>query len=222
MELPAFARWKVQQMKEGKRIIEPVGYYGLPSIDRTVGGLFPGEITLQAGGYNTGKSFLLQRTILANAAMGIATVWASRENSDHQTWTRLLAYHSGISAMKIITDNLTDEERQILLVAAEELAEMTETNLLIIPPKKCLNPMMLRNEIQAWGKLSDGGVVGVDYLNKMESYRYRGDQPWQRIAAVTDELKNYVAQEFGAAVLSPTQLNRSGSKDPSKGGITEI
>lgn len=218
MELPAFARIMTARMKETGTVVQPVGQYGLPGIDYRMGGLFPGELTLIAGSFNSGKSQLVQKTMLHNGLRGVPTVWASLENNEHQTWTRLMTVQTGISGMKITSGNLTEEERELLVLAGEELAELTETTLLIVPYDKCKNPVLLRNTIEAWGQIPK--VVGVDYLNLMESYSYRSGEPWQKIKAVTMELKQQIGLHFNAAVVSPTQLNREGGKDPSKGLTT--
>lgn len=215
MDLAQFAKFKKKQMLETGRFSHPCGEYGFPSLDRTIGGLFPSEITVLAGSYNTGKSFLLQELALHNAFNGVPTVWASLENSDNQTILRLLAHRTRISLMKINNNDLTEDERAMLVAALEEMENWKDSTLLIVPAQKARNPLVLKNEILRWNP--DTKVCCVDYINRMESYAYRGTEPHVRVQYVLQELKSHIGQEVGAAVVTPAQLNREGSKDPSKG-----
>jgi replicative DNA helicase len=220
MDLAQFARFKRKQYSEMGRFSYPCAEYGFPSFDRSLGGLFPSEITVIAGMYNTGKSFLLQEMVLHNAAKGIPTVWASLENSDNQTWVRLLAHKTRISAMKINNNDLNADEREILEAAIEELSDLQDSCLLIVPPNRAQNPLMLRNEIRRWNP--ETKFVGVDYINRMQSYGYRGSEAYMRVQTVLQELKTYIGQEFNAAVVTPAQLNREGTKDPTKAGLSHM
>lgn len=216
--IKAFTQFHIEEFKKDKKFSRPVGQYGLPSLDSMTGGLFAGELTLIAGPPNSGKSFLAQHIALHNSFnVEHKLVYASTENTDEQVWKRLICYITHIPLKKLNLNALTPTEEELVIAAADELMTFG-SDILIVPANRCRNPLMLKNEIESHFGRNQHPLIVVDHMNLMKPVHASGD--WRDMESVCTDLKN-IALYFDTAVISPTHMNRKGTKN-AEAGITEV
>ena len=212
MTMAEFVRYKQQEREENEGVlVNPCASYGYYHLDLSTGGMFPAELTAIAGKYSTGKSVFLQ-DIATHCAFvqKKPAVLLNLENSHVQAYPRLLAKLTKISIKKIMRNNLTKSERKLIKKTERRLIQ-ADLPLLMLFRANHDTPAKLKRAIYQWGEKP--ALVAIDYIDIMQSNSQNGRlEPYQRVKAVTDELKFDLSVDLHCHVLTATQLNREGAK----------
>lgn len=132
---------------------------GIPAIDRSIGGLFPGSCGVLGMATGVGKSSLMLTSALSSGErVGII----SCEDTPDVVGSRAISWASGVNSRKLRTKDLTKTEKESISLAREKLAE---TKVLVAyavgAPMKtivdCVNQLALAGCRLIW----------LDYLQKV-------------------------------------------------------
>lgn len=182
---------------------------GLYDLDRILGGLHPGDLTILAGRPGHGKT---------TAAMTIANeiahqqhapvLFDSLEMAREELVQRLLAMHTGISANKQRRMALAPDEIDTLTAAMARLGDMP----LHIDDDRSVTISDLRSRaLAAAHRLGGIALLIVDYLQLVTARIDRGMTTSYAIGEVSRGLKR-LARELEAPVLALSQLNRENDR----------
>lgn len=200
---------QVKQIAETRKL--PGIITGLRCIDVRLAGLMPGMIYLIGGETGTGKTALAQ-TIVRNVTRvydnpndkPVRTLYCSMEMPSEQMGIRDLAAVSGISTIRMLTGNLTNDEADRLFRAQGIFKEPP----LIYDDSMALTPRQIDLRVRQMKK--DGGIdfLVVDHLHEMsankEDLHLAG---WERLTAIIHGLLK-IARDHHIPVIVLVQLNR--------------
>ena len=190
------AAWVNDKSAEDERI--KTGYLDL---DKTMGGMSPGNLVVVAGRPGTGKSAFTANIAKNAAERGIVTIFFSCEMEKEELGQRFVANKAKISLTSIMNKSFTNDEsdKKRASEAATELAQLP----LSIYDEAGISVNDIRREIQTTKNV---GLVVIDYLQIMRvvgKYENRNLE----IAGITATLK-LLAKEFKIPIIILSQLKR--------------
>ena len=171
---------------------------GLPSLDKRLGHLKPGDLITVGARTGVGKTALMSRLAVAYAAKGSATLYATTEMSEGDMLTRILPMALNIEAWRFRANRF--EEHHAATLRAEAKGALSQLPLSILG-----RPRLALSDIRSAVNESSPTVVFVDYLQrckfpKAESYP-------QAITNFMADLKT-MAQESRVVIFIGCQLSR--------------
>jgi replicative DNA helicase len=184
------------------RVVENRIQIGFKHLDNLTGGFAPGQLTVVAAVFKTGKSTILWNWALWLARAGCPVLYLDTEMTLSEQQARALANMTGISEKKITNGLCNPIEKMELTEAIEELKGMpfyhvylpTYTNEQIVNIAR-------KYRIQKGVK-----IIFFDYIKVPEV----SNQEWLELGYLTNTLKNKVAGALEVPVITAAQLNRSG------------
>ena len=184
---------------------------GLPTgfidLDHKLTGLHKGELILVAARPAMGKTaFVLN--IANHVVMKEKTpvVIFSLEMDKESLVSRMLAMNSRVEAQSLRTGQLTDDDWDRIIDAAEELSRVP----LFIADDSSVTISELRSKCRKLKQREGIGLVILDYLQLMNASR-PVESRQQFISEVSRSLKG-LARELGVPVIALSQLNREVDK----------
>jgi replicative DNA helicase len=194
--------------------LEPGVSTGLRDLDRAIGGLQPGRLTILAGRPGMGKSLVGGNIARAVAAAGYGCVFHSMEMGKEEIGARIIADQaftrdSPISSKAIFEGALRPQHREMVERAAEAVAALplvldTTSNLSVA--EIIARARRTADEMKARGQRLH--VVVLDYLKFIKaSERYRGQRHYE-VGEITAGLKS-LAKDLNICVVMLAQLNRA-------------
>lgn len=182
----------------------------IPSIDRLLGPLRPGQFIVGAGRPGMGKTATAVSYALGAAGRGHGTLFVSLEMSADELGERMaadLCLDKRIPYERIRDRTLSGEQQREVCRAYDRVKEMP----LQVIDKAGLKLAQLRARVRRWQRRFEAKgqkleLVIVDYLQLM-----RPDRQCERIEAVGEISRTLkeIAKEFGVAVLALAQLSRA-------------
>ncbi len=182
--------------------------YGLAELDRRVGRMQPGQVTVVGARSGVGKTSLMKQTALANVRAGIPVTMFSLEAPRQEVLEGLWAVLAEVPFPKVTHPYRLDRaERERLEYAKNALAKM---------PLQIYDRADLHiNQIVAFARMQvrkGTKLVCVDYAQKVES---DGRDERLRVAAVSDKLTKMTKNE-GNHLMLLSQLRKVPSEQYSK------
>lgn len=179
---------------------------GIPLLDRFTAGIHKGELTVIGARPAVGKSALGAHMALCAARAGYKVAICSREMSDVQYGTRVLARTAEIRNHALRNGSFSDEE----------WAQITDAMMLhgSLPVEFMFSTRYiedLRMEVQ---KKVDGDgldLLVVDYMQLMQS-KQRFQKDFERIAYVSKTLKDMTI-DLNIAIIALAQVGRAAQGD---------
>lgn len=173
------------------------------SLDKPLGGLGRGKLYLLAARPSMGKT-ALALNITENVVLNGGTVlFFSVEMSNQDLAQRLIAKQTGISAVRLRSGPIYDEDLEKVALGIEQYREakffIDET-----PELSTTRMRSVARQVMGQAPLS---LIVVDYLQLMNTGR-RMDNRVQEIGIISRSLKG-LARELNIPVLALSQLNRS-------------
>ena len=180
--------------------------FGMPTIDRKIGGLQPGELVTVAGRPGGGKSVLSLQACRNVCENGGAALIVSLEMTRKEICNRIIAGLSTIDVGAIRQRKMDSEDARLY---AKALSKMESWDLFISDrPGQTLEEIRLAAKSQkAKGRLD---LLVVDYIRLVRPTNKRIEKRDQ-IAEVTQGLKE-LAKELSVPVISVCQMNREADK----------
>lgn len=201
---------------------------GLTLLDRQLGGLQPGDLTILAARPGMGKTALAMGVALAVSEAEMwdgsekqrqASAFFSLEMPREQLGTRMIYSEAGVNSAKLRRGaQFSTEEWGAITESATAIARLP----LWIDDTPAITPMALRSRVRRLRSLAqrDGrklGLVVVDYLQLMNGKPLAGKNASREneVTEISKSLKA-VAKECEVHVLALSQLNRDVEKRSDK------
>ncbi|MCR5259147.1 MAG: replicative DNA helicase [Desulfovibrio sp.] len=192
------------------KILEPVRFRGFrmgwPSLDRIVGGIRRGSMTVLAARPSVGKTAAALNIARSFADAGLRVLFCSLEMTKRECLARMVAATSGTPLGHILEPDgrLTEAEIDRIYASSGRL-----DTTIWIDDTAALSVQSLRAMVRRLAARHGLDAVCVDYLQLMTPPPGAPVQTEvDRITAVSQGLKA-IAKEFGVAVVALAQLNRS-------------
>jgi replicative DNA helicase len=192
---------------------------GLRDLDQKLGGLHNSDLLILAGRPSMGKT-ALATNIAFNAARayraevtptgekktveGAQVAFFSLEMSAEQLATRILADRAEISSHKIRQGEMSHEEFERLVIAAQELHSLP----LYIDDTPALSVSAVRTRSRRLARTHGLGLIVIDYLQLLAGTSGKKvENRVQEISDITRSLKA-LAKELNIPVIALSQLSR--------------
>lgn len=174
----------------------------IPSVDKILGGLAKGTVTVLAARPSVGKTAFVMTTLRRMGECGIPTALFSYEMTREQIAERTLAAATGISLYDLKRGNLTSAQKQDLVHQAQIASRLP----IVIDDTDRTLPQLL-STMRTTVRKHKVQVVAIDYLQIVPSgtnFKIRE----QEIAHISRTLKR-AAKSLGINIILLSQLNRS-------------
>jgi replicative DNA helicase len=192
---------------------------GLIDMDSKLGGLHESDLLILAGRPSMGKTSLATN-IAFNAAYaykeevdalgrkkavdGAITAFFSLEMSAEQLATRILAEQAEIASHKIRQGELSNDEFERLVVAAQNLHRLP----LFIDDTPALSISAVRTRARRLQRQHGLGLIVLDYLQLLRGSGATSENRVQEVSEITRGLKA-LAKELSVPVIALSQLSRA-------------
>ena len=173
---------------------------GFPSLNREIGGLQNGRLTILAGKTGEGKSALSLEFAMNAARTQVPVGLFSLEMSAEEIAGRMIQNLSPFDVTKIYQEKLKNEDWAMLNSGASKAYEMN----IYISDQGGISISELMARAKRMKREKDIGLIIVDYLQLVAG---RGDSQEQRITSVSRGLKT-LAKNLKIPVVALSQFNR--------------
>lgn len=178
---------------------------GFKSIDRALGGLLKGSLTIIGARPAMGKTaFALNMAEGAAAKTGLPVLVISLEMNNEMLVKRMFAKTSMIDAGKLRDGSLSQEDLNVLNSAADKLSKMPlwfdDTPIQSFSDIRARALKLKRQR----GKI---GLVLIDYLGLIETGNERNSNRVNEVSKISRGLK-VLSKEIDAPIVALAQLNR--------------
>ena len=181
---------------------------GLSALDRILGGLCTGRLTVIAGKPGAGKTTLMLQMALAAARSGNPVVIVSCEMNEQEVCRVLLSRHAGISLSPADVLSLDErtraDQRRRLMDAADQIARMQ----IVIEYRPGISVSQLRHLLRHHA-LRGARLAIVDYIQLVDGRTRRDQNREQEVAEVALALKT-LAGQLGLSIVAGSQVNDAG------------
>jgi replicative DNA helicase len=192
---------------------------GLIDMDKKLGGLHESDLIILAGRPSMGKTSLATNIAFNAAAAykeetdtlgrkkavdGAVVAFFSLEMSAEQLATRILAEQAEIPSHKIRQGELSNEEFDRLVVAAQELHRLP----LFIDDTPALSISAVRTRSRRLQRQHGLNLIVLDYLQLLRGSGATSENRVQEISEITRGLKA-LAKELDVPVIALSQLSRA-------------
>lgn len=189
----------IEKVDKGEEKAIPTGVFGLDSF---MMGLHKGELTILGARPAVGKSALGMHIALAAAEAGFKVGVCSREMTDIQYGTRVLARDVSFPTERLRKGGLEDGDWEQINDSYSHYA-----NLDVSFTFQTSTAEDLRMEVQKKVDSNEIDFLVVDYVQLMQTKR-KFEMDYQRIGYVTKMLKD-MSVKFNIAILALAQVGRS-------------
>jgi len=185
---------------------------GLPDLDNTIGGFFPGELIILAARTGVGKTSLACQIAEYIAGRNRPVYFASLEMSAIELAQRIACGRAGVSSKRVRNGSLNANDRELLVQASAEIYQLPIT---IDDRAGITADDITRSVRQSKIKTPELTLVVIDYIGRMTPRDVKQQRHLQ-IGEMTDALKR-LARELDVPVLCLAQLNREAEKEDCPG-----
>ncbi|MBE0447778.1 MAG: replicative DNA helicase [Actinobacteria bacterium] len=192
----------VEQLFEKKEQITGVPT-GFADMDQLLAGFHPGDLIIIAARPAMGKTALALNMATSIGLNDVPVAIFSLEMNRHQLAQRMMCSEARIDSHRLRTGHLRDEDWSRLSGAVGRLAEAP----IFIDDTPSIGILEVRAKARRLFARHMPGVIIVDYLQLMQSYR-RVENRQQEIAEISRGLK-ILAKELEVPVIALSQLSRA-------------
>lgn len=196
---------RILDVNEGKQEIGISS--GFKDIDRVIGYLRPGMITLAARP-GVGKTAIALSMILRVASQGKRVMLFSLEMTREEIYDRMLYMAAGVSKKKAVDRMLSQGDIEALRRAEKGIAGLD----LLIFDDTTATAAQIRSCARSANHRSELGLVVVDYLQIVEPGNRRNPRE-QQVAEISGQFRA-MAKELNRPCLILAQINREIEKNP--------
>lgn len=172
--------------------------FGVPILDKVIGGVFKGELITIGAKSGVGKTAMALSIVQEAIKQDKTVLVITREMTDEHITQRLITQQTGVSSKTMKTKTMTGED---WVKIVESLGYLGKTKLYI--NHDISKPSQIRKRVR---QLKPDLVV-IDYLQLLTSEK-TGIGREQEVAYLSREMKK-ITTEFKTAVVQLTQLNES-------------
>lgn len=174
---------------------------GISNIDKLIGGFFGGELTVIGARPSVGKSAFGANIALAAARKGFKVGVVSREMTDIQYGSRIVAHESWVDGMKLRKGELEEADWSRI---AETMGGLGELPIQFMFSVRTIED--LAKEVQHKVEHGEMDMLIVDYLQLLETQR-KFQQENLRVGYISTTLK-HLATDCNIPVIALAQVNR--------------
>lgn len=176
---------------------------GFPALDELMGGLYPGEVTVLAGGEGMGKTTCAMSSIRHVVAQGKRVALFTLEMTQEEIIRTFTAMETGIYKSVLKQFSLSDFQWRLFTEAAGKIGKWP---LEIIDEFPTLSPVQCRRKLRKLVQTGNVDLVVIDGLWLMESSEpAKNDRPRDVFAIMRD--LNQLARDFNLPILITHQYN---------------
>lgn len=178
---------------------------GFKDLDGVIGGFSYGEFNVFASRPGMGKTVLLVNLVL-KISETIPVLYFTFDVSESLLTSRFLSTLSNIPLSKIVQQNLTMDEKELLISLEEKISKQK-----VFINSSCNNSITAMKE-HCLKQIRENGVkvIVVDYIQMMGSNRNRNNRELE-ISYVSRELKN-IAKDNDVCVIGTSLLSRNSER----------
>ena len=180
----------------------------LSALDRILGGLCTGRLTVVAGKPGAGKTTLMLQMALSAARAGHPVAIVSCEMSEQEVCRVMLSRHAGISLspadVLALDERTRAEQRRRLMDAADQIAMMP----IAIEYRPAISVSQLRHLLRHHA-LRGARLAIVDYIQLVDGRTRRDQNREQEVAEVALALKT-LAGQLSMSIVAGSQVNDAG------------
>lgn len=183
--------------------------YGIPSLDKLVGGMFGGEITILASRPGVGKTAFVLQVIRQVCWSGKKVAFFSQEMSSEQVWARMACPSAKLSWVEVRAGNITPADKARLEEVSLSMADRLEDTLTIF------DRPMTPEEMYMLMSNGDYDLCVIDQLpDIVKSDSKVDDVAW--LGDTTKYLRTAIARGLSVPVLLVHQISRSAEASENK------
>lgn len=182
---------------------------GFEYLNKTTGGLQPGELIILAGRPGTGKTAFalnLAVKVASNTKQGCPVLFLSLEMPYEQLCARIISTLSGISVSTLLFGRVN---HALLGQCAATISKFKDLPL-FINDASTLNIGALKSLLRQTKRQNNVGMIIVDYLQLIESSKFSENRE-QEIGKISRSLK-MIAKDFGIPIIALSQMSRDVEK----------
>ena len=178
---------------------------GLPSLDKLIGALMPGDVVVLAGSTSMGKSSLAENIAWGASREGKRPAFFSREMSKGDIIRRELSRLAHVPVSRIRTGEVTDLEMQALIEAQNEIRELP-----LQIDESAGTVAAIHARARRLQRSQGLDLLIIDYVQLLDGPggERRYDNRVQEITEVTRAVKTRLAGGLKVPVLLLSQLSR--------------
>jgi replicative DNA helicase len=181
-------------------------FFGVPSVDRGIGALRPGDYVVVSAETSGGKSLFAFQGALNAAMHGLPTACFSLEMSNDQLLDRMFSHLAQISMNNFSRGQFTKHE----LAALNDHVRRFVNLPLFIEQRRGSDIATIASKLRQLKSKHGIKVALVDYLQRVRpSVTRRDGSRYLEVAEVSDRLKS-LALELDIVLIAPCQLNDDG------------
>lgn len=175
---------------------------GYPALDRKVGGLRPGEMTILAARPGMGKTTLATNIVLAEQHVGTGILWVSPEVGRENIADKVIAHQGRVNGLRLRT-GLPNEE---LIDTAVTVAEGLRERRVFIYDEAAPTVPQIAGVLMATKRRHPIDLLVIDHLLRLTPTS-NDESAERRIADMVRGIGT-LARRTGVHVILLTQLNR--------------
>lgn len=175
---------------------------GIRALDKRTAGFHKGELTVIGARPAVGKSALGVHIALSAAKNGHHVAVCSREMTNVQYGTRIVASGTTVDAQNLRTGDISPQDWEQIALATSEFSPLPIDYMF---STRYIED--LRMEVQNKVDQGDLDMLVVDYLQLMQS-KQRFEKDYQRIAYVSKMLKD-MTTDLNISIIALAQVGRS-------------
>lgn len=178
---------------------QEIGFeFGIPLLDRVIGGVFRGELTTIGAKSGVGKTALALNVVQSALKQNKKVLIVTREMTDEHITQRLITQLTGISAKTMKTKTMSETDWSGII---NSLGYLGSKNLNI--NHNISKPSEIRRRV----KELKPDLVIIDYLQLLTSEKSTNMRE-QEVAHLSREMKK-ITTDYNTSVIQLTQLNDS-------------
>ena len=174
---------------------------GLEALDRMIGGLYPGELTIVGAKPGTGKTVVGMLMAINAARKGHKVAVMNLEMIDTQYGSRMISNIGQYDAMKLRKGEIADNDWNTIMKAGLELGQL--------PIDFLFKSRYIEDLLSAVRNKGDIELLVVDYLQLVRT-KQKFESERLRVGHVSLALKE-LAVELKMPIVRMSQLSRSGT-----------
>lgn len=194
----------IAKLRAKRQVGDIIGFStGISAIDKITAGILP-QTSWCIGAYtSTGKTTLALVIKSELIDQNANTVYCAVEDTVDKIMAKLLAVRTGIHHLKIISDNLHPDEREII---EKERARLAERNNTLIIKAHTIDEIYIR--LRQIAKQMKVDVVFIDYVQAL-----RGDREMFKMMKDIAFKIPVIIDEIGCSVISTSQIDNQTQRE---------
>lgn len=177
--------------------------FGIPILDRVIGGVFKSELTTIGAKSGVGKTAMALSIVQSALKQDKTVLIITREMKDEHITQRLITQQTGVNSKAMKTKTLTEEDWNKII---NSLGYLGSRNLYI--NHSISKPSEIRKRVRE----VKPDLVIIDYLQLLTSEK-KDKLREQEVAYLSREMKK-ITSDFDTSVIQLTQLNESSKGRP--------